>query len=174
MNKLTIGVLAIVVILAIAGMWYFGQGNVQPSQNNNNQNIVNEEQSESNMQENSENMQADNTTSENMNGDTMAGDNMASDTAQSAVKEFTVEGQNYSFSPSTITVNKGDTVKITLKNVGGTHNLIIDEFEVGTPIIQTGQEATIQFVASKTGQFVYYCSVDSHRAKGMWGTLTVN
>lgn len=89
------------------------------------------------------------------------------------VKEFTVSGGNFYFTPKTMTVNKGDTVKITLKNAGGTHDLKIDEFNVATPRINSGQSATITFVADKTGTFEYYCSVGEHRAMGMFGTLTV-
>ncbi len=89
------------------------------------------------------------------------------------VKEFTVTGQNYSFAPSLLSVKKGDTVKITFKNVNGMHNLKIDEFNVGTQMIPGGSQETIQFVADKIGSFQYYCSVGNHRAMGMWGTLKV-
>ena len=89
------------------------------------------------------------------------------------VKEFVIEGKNFSFAPSTISVKKGDQVKITLKNTGGTHDLKIDEFNVGTKRIQSNQADSFTFVADKTGSFQYYCSVGSHRAMGMWGTLVV-
>ena len=89
------------------------------------------------------------------------------------VKSFTVTGKPYSFSPSTITVNKGDTVKITFVNQSGTHNWTIDEFNAATKTIQGGQQETIQFVANKTGTFEYYCSVGTHRQMGMKGTLIV-
>src|SRR5207248_1619757 len=39
-----------------------------------------------------------------------------------ATKTFTVSGQNFSFSPNTLTVNKGDKVKITFTNSGGFHD----------------------------------------------------
>jgi plastocyanin len=90
-----------------------------------------------------------------------------------AVKEFVVSGQNFSFTPSVITVKKGDNVKITFKNVNGFHNLKIDEFNVSTKTIRSGAEDSIQFVADKSGSFQYYCSVSTHRAMGMWGTLKV-
>ena len=93
--------------------------------------------------------------------------------SQPSVKEFTVEAVPYSFSLSTMEVNKGDTVKITVKNTKGTHDLKIDEFNVSTRTLQAGEEQTITFVADKAGSFQYYCSVGNHRAQGMWGTLTV-
>ncbi len=91
-----------------------------------------------------------------------------------AVKEFTIHGKNYSFTPNTMTVNKGDTVKVTFVDDFGSHNFAIDEFNVKTAIIQGGQSETVTFVADKSGTFQYYCSVGSHRALGMVGTLTVN
>ena len=94
-------------------------------------------------------------------------------TQTGTVKEFTVMGQNYSFAPSTITVKKGDTVKIIFKNTGGFHDFKIDEFNAATKRINGGQEDTITFVADKAGSFEYYCSVGSHRQMGMKGTLTV-
>ncbi len=92
----------------------------------------------------------------------------------STVKEFTIDNDRLSFKPATLTVNKGDTVKITFRNTGGTHDLRIDEFSgAATKILSAGQTETITFVADKAGSFEYYCSVGSHRAQGMWGTLTV-
>lgn len=88
------------------------------------------------------------------------------------VKEFNVTGTNYAFSPNTITVNKGDTVKINFVDADGVHNLVIDGYNVATNIIRDGQD-TIEFVADKAGQFEYYCSVGSHRDLGMTGTLIV-
>lgn len=90
-----------------------------------------------------------------------------------SVKEFVVEGKNFLFSSAAITVNKGDTVKITFKNAGGTHDFVIDEFNVRTSRVADGASETIQFVADKVGNFEYYCSVGNHRQMGMKGVLTV-
>jgi len=89
------------------------------------------------------------------------------------VKSFVVEGGNFTFTPTMISVTKGDTVQITFKNMEGFHDLIIDEFNAKTKQLSAGQEETIQFVADKIGTFEYYCSVGSHRAMGMVGTLEV-
>ena len=89
------------------------------------------------------------------------------------VKEFTVLGSNFVFAPSSMTAKKGDAVKITFKNTGGLHDFKIDEFNVATKKISGGAEETVTFVADKTGSFEYYCSIGTHRAMGMKGTLTV-
>lgn len=90
-----------------------------------------------------------------------------------SVKTFNVSAFNFGFAPKTITVNKGDVVKLVVTNTGGYHDLRIDEFNVATKRISDGQTDTVQFTADKTGSFEFYCSVGSHRAMGMWGTLTV-
>jgi plastocyanin len=89
------------------------------------------------------------------------------------VKEFTVTGSNFKFSPATIAVKKGDTVKVTFVNSAGMHDWKIDEFNAVTKVLQSGQQETVQFVADKTGSFEYYCSVGNHRQMGMKGMLTV-
>lgn len=89
------------------------------------------------------------------------------------VRVFTVSGKPFSFSPATMSVKKGDTVRIVFKNTEGTHDWVVDEFNARTKILKAGEEETIEFVADKAGSFEYYCSVGQHRAMGMKGTLTV-
>ena len=90
-----------------------------------------------------------------------------------AEKSFEVDGSNFKFSPSTLTVNEGDTVKITFKNTQGFHNFIIDEFNAKSKTIPANQTDELTFVANKKGTFEFYCGVGNHRAMGMKGTLTV-
>jgi plastocyanin len=92
---------------------------------------------------------------------------------ENGVKTFVVEGGNFFFSPNTMTVKKGDTVRITFKNTGGFHDFVLDEFDVATKQANAPAEETVEFVADKAGSFEYYCSVGKHRENGMKGTLTV-
>ena len=89
------------------------------------------------------------------------------------VKEFVVEGKNFSFTPSMLSVSKGDRVKITFKNTSGFHDFRIDEFGVAAKQAQSPYQEVLEFTADKTGTFEYYCSVGTHRAMGMKGTLKV-
>ena len=89
------------------------------------------------------------------------------------VKEFTISGKNFSFTPSTITVKKGDKVKITFENSAGFHDFVIDEFGAATKQTNAPTIEVLEFTADKAGSFEYYCSVGSHRAMGMKGTLIV-
>ena len=99
--------------------------------------------------------------------------NVGASASTGATKEFTVTGSNYKFAPATMTIKKGDTVKITFVNAGGMHDFVIDEFNVRTNRLEGGDSQTVSFVADKAGSFEYYCSVGQHRAMGMKGTLTV-
>lgn len=93
--------------------------------------------------------------------------------AMMAPRQFTIDAQNYSFTPKEITVKKGDKVEFVVNNTGGTHDLVIDEFNVKTPMIASGESANVTFTADKVGEFAYYCSVGNHRAMGMEGKLIV-
>ncbi len=94
--------------------------------------------------------------------------------AAGTVKDLTVVGTSYKFTPATLTVNKGDTVRITFKSQGGlTHDLVIDEFGVATSQLGDEEEEEVEFVADKAGTFTYYCSVGNHRQMGMVGKLVV-
>ncbi|VVB58431.1 Nitrous-oxide reductase [Candidatus Anstonella stagnisolia] len=105
------------------------------------------------------------------NGTGAAGGNPAG--AGSTVKEFTVEASDWQFSPSTITVNKGDTVRITLVNKDVSHGIAVREFNFSLKA-DAGQSATGEFVASTAGTYSFFCNVfcgEGHR--GMTGTLVV-
>jgi len=91
----------------------------------------------------------------------------------SQVKEFTITGKNFSFSPNSINVNKGDKVKITFINSEGFHDFVVDEFGVATKQTKSPTTEVLEFTADKKGSFEYYCSIGSHRSMGMKGTLIV-
>jgi plastocyanin len=97
-------------------------------------------------------------------------------TAVNTVKDFAMtayyDEKGVWFSLKEMVVKKGDTVRMTITNTKGMHNLTIDEFGVATEL-PLGQPIVVEFTASKTGDFVYYCSIPGHRAKGQWGTLHV-
>ena len=92
---------------------------------------------------------------------------------ESEVKTFNVTGKPYSFTPAEIRVKEGDMVRIVFTNEQGTHDWVIDEFDAKTVILEQGQSETIEFRATRKGNFEYYCSVGNHRALGMTGTLIV-
>lgn len=161
--KTVIGI--IIVIIVIGGGWYYFAGSEK-----NQDGAMMEKDGEAMMDDHMDDgamMEGD-----AMEGDSMmeGGDHMMMD---GEVKVFTIEGSNFKFLPNSMTVKKGDTVRVVFKNTGGFHDFVIDEFNVATKQINGGSEETVEFVADKAGSFEYYCSVGSHRQMGMVGTLTV-
>ena len=80
-------------------------------------------------------------------------------TSSGELKEFNVVAYQYGFEPSTITVKKGDRVKITFTSRDVNHGVMIPDFGKATPVFTKGQSQTIEFIADKSGTFEYSCSV---------------
>lgn len=84
-----------------------------------------------------------------------------------------MDASNYAFSETTITVKKGQTVRIELTVTQGVHDWVVDEFSAATNQAGAGSMVSVVFTADESGEFEYYCSVSGHRAMGMVGTLIV-
>jgi uncharacterized cupredoxin-like copper-binding protein len=94
------------------------------------------------------------------------------------------QGQTVTFTETEFKITTASTnltagsYTFDVQNKGSfTHDLHIatpDGSEIGaTSIIQPGASATLQ-VTLKAGTYTIWCAVDSHRAEGMQGTLTVS
>lgn len=93
---------------------------------------------------------------------------------QGEAREITVEGDEYAFSPGSITVEAGEKIRLTFKNMGNlAHNFTIDELGVAAKTISGGKSETLEFTAEKSGTFTFYCSIAGHRQLGMEGELEV-
>ena len=92
----------------------------------------------------------------------------------SEARKIVVEGNEFKFSPTSLTVKKGEKIMLVFKNMGKfPHNFKVDELEISTKTINGGEEDTIEFVSDKSGTFVMYCGVGNHRAQGMEGEVVV-
>ena len=92
----------------------------------------------------------------------------------SSVKEFTMTAKNWEFEPSTITVNKGDRVKLHITSADVEHGFRLAAFNINKTL-PPGQTVDVEFVADKAGSFPFFCNVfcgDGHST--MNGTLVVN
>ncbi len=88
--------------------------------------------------------------------------------------EINMIAKQWSFEPSTITVNEGDTVLLHIESTDVTHGISIPEFEVYENLIP-GETVDIQFVADKKGTFTFSCSVYCGSGHNyMTGQLIVN
>jgi len=90
---------------------------------------------------------------------------------------FIITGENFRFMMNgkeapELKVKVGTKVRIEFTSTDGFHDWVVDEFGA-TQQVQTGDSTFVEFIADKTGTFQYYCSVGSHRAKGMIGNLVV-
>ena len=64
--------------------------------------------------------------------------------------------QNYAFSPSTLTIQKG--ANVTWKNDDSVqHTIVSDSQAFSSPLLNTGDTYTFQFNSS--GSFPYHCSI---------------
>ena len=86
---------------------------------------------------------------------------------------FNLDAFNYGYSETELIVEEGATVTINLTSTEGFHDWVIDEFDAATDKISAGESTSVTFVADRTGQFEFYCSVGSHRLQGMVGTFVV-
>ncbi|OHA15192.1 MAG: hypothetical protein A3A10_02955 [Candidatus Tagabacteria bacterium RIFCSPLOWO2_01_FULL_42_9] len=75
----------------------------------------------------------------------------------SEIKEFTMTAKKFDFTPSTITVSEGDSVKLTITSEDVTHGFAIDELGIKEDI-EPSKPTVVEFVANKKGSFRFYCS----------------
>ena len=92
---------------------------------------------------------------------------------QGQVREFTVSGNNYAFSPASIQVNRNDLVKITFTAQDIAHSFTIDEYRI-VKRASAGQTVTFEFRADQPGRFTFFCSLTQDaKCRDMKGILTV-
>ncbi len=78
--------------------------------------------------------------------------NVVKDVKDGEIKEFKLKAFRFEYTPSDITVKKGDKVKITVENTDTVHGINIPDFGV------SGTES-VEFVANKEGEFNWHCNV---------------
>lgn len=87
--------------------------------------------------------------------------------------EVTVEVSEWKFSPSSITVPAGTSVKVTLVNKGVIeHDIHIPDYHFHLHT-DAGKSETARFIADQTGEFVLECTLPGHSEAGMVGKLIV-
>ncbi|MFH1682553.1 MAG: thioredoxin domain-containing protein [Candidatus Woesearchaeota archaeon] len=100
------------------------------------------------------------------------------ETTPAATVEVKVMAKKWRFDPNTITVNKGDTVKLTISSELDL-NFVLAQFDVEEEVL-AGESKTVEFTANKAGTFEYncgtYCSTAYGELQGssLKGSLTVN
>jgi cytochrome c oxidase subunit II len=77
---------------------------------------------------------------------------------QPSARTIRVEASQFSYSPSVISVNPGDTVTIQLISTDVVHGFYVDGYGVSVQA-DPGQTATLTFVANQPGSFRIRCNV---------------
>ena len=118
--------------------------------------------------------------------------------ASSGALKLTVTTRELEFGPTTLTVQAGRPVEITVKNIGTSeHDFVIDNLpavEVHNDLsqdvggqhshgpmgasqihghVQPRRSVRVGFVPMQPGRYEFYCSLPGHRDGGMHGTLIV-
>jgi len=90
-------------------------------------------------------------------------------------REILVKGNEFKFSPASISVEKGENIRLVFENIGtSSHNFKIEGLGISTATIPGGETDTVNFVAEESGTYNFYCGVGNHRALGMEGELVAN
>jgi cytochrome c oxidase subunit II len=77
--------------------------------------------------------------------------------AGGAVREVQMTAKKYEFSPDTITVKKGEHVKLVITALDKDHGIKIEAFGIEKNL-KKGEPVTVEFTADKAGEFPYVCS----------------
>ena len=94
---------------------------------------------------------------------------------QGQVREFTVVGDHYAFSPSTLSVKQGDVVKVTFTAKDIAHSFTIDGPYRISKRAGAGQSVTFEFRADAAGDHPIYCNLSADpKCKEMKGNLHVD
>ncbi|HEY6213743.1 MAG TPA: IPT/TIG domain-containing protein, partial [Vicinamibacterales bacterium] len=100
--------------------------------------------------------------------------------APNATTTINMTAKSFSFTPSTFTVNQGDTVTINLSvpsnDDAAQHGILMDTYINPGQNVNRGQTRAITFHATTAGQFAFGCNVPSCGSghSNMFGVMTVN
>ncbi|MBI3051936.1 cupredoxin domain-containing protein [Candidatus Woesearchaeota archaeon] len=76
----------------------------------------------------------------------------------SSVREIPVRVFRFGFDPETITVRKGERVRLIFTSSDVRHGFSVAEYGIDV-VVPAGGSVPYEFVADKPGSFVAYCSV---------------
>ena len=83
-----------------------------------------------------------------------------------------VELSEFAISPSSITIAAGGTLDVT-NNGSAAHDLAVVDHDVATPMLDSGEAATLDIGGLEPGTYEVICTVPGHDTSGMVGELVV-
>jgi heme/copper-type cytochrome/quinol oxidase subunit 2 len=94
--------------------------------------------------------------------------------SQGQVREITVVGDQFAFSPARVEVQKDDLVRIRFTAHDVAHSFTIDVPYRISKRAAAGQSVVFEFRADEPGRFTFYCNLtQDDRCKQMKGELVV-
>ena len=93
----------------------------------------------------------DNQEDEEDNQETTQATNQEETIAPDVVREISIDARRFNFNPGTITVKKGEKIKLTINNLDTTHGINIPDLGV------SGKDS-LEFTADTKGEFTFYCN----------------
>ena len=89
------------------------------------------------------------------------------------IAEINMTAEKYDFTPETVTVKKGDRVKLVITALDHDHGIKIEALHINQKLPK-GEPVTLEFVAGQAGNFPFQCSQFCGLGhKKMKGTLVV-
>lgn len=89
------------------------------------------------------------------------------------VREVSITGDQFQFSPARIEVQRNDVVKITFTASDIPHSFTVDNYRIAKRA-GSGQTVTFEFRADQPGEHPFYCNLtQDDRCRNMKGTLVV-
>ena len=96
-----------------------------------------------------------------------------SDDDEASIRSFKMTAKKWEFDPETITVEEGDTVRLSVTSIDVDHGIAIPQFGVSEKL-EAGKTVDFEFVADKKGSFTFFCNVSCGAGhSSMKGTLVV-
>lgn len=87
--------------------------------------------------------------------------------------DISATAKRWEFSPATVTVKKGDKVKLSIESMDVTHGFAIPDFDVSATL-KPNETTVVEFTADKAGMFTFFCNVFCGQGHpNMKGTLIV-
>jgi cytochrome c oxidase subunit II len=79
-------------------------------------------------------------------------------TAATPVHEIQIVASKFQFTPSTIQVTSGESVRLIIQSTDTVHGFSIPKLKLDTRIPKGGEPVTVEFVAPPAGQYEIACS----------------
>ena len=96
----------------------------------------------------------------------------SADTPAGETPKASVALRNYRFEPRRFELKVGESIELTLTSVDDLHTFTVKELDIdwGVPSKET---QTQQFTFTEPGEFKLVCTIPTHEALGMTGTIIV-